>query len=77
MKSLDSKSHTSSVNLIIGAQDYDSSKSDLTPDEWEELEMKAASGCQGVPRENFTSSTLVMDCSTDNSSMPLCVINGT
>lgn len=76
LKSIESQSHTSSMNLIIGAQDYDPSRSGATANEWEELEMRAATGCQGVQRENFTPSTLVMDCTTDNSKMPHCVING-
>ena len=76
LKSIETQSHTSSMNLIIGAQDYDPSRSGATANEWEELEMRAATGCQGVQRENFTPSTLVMDCTTDNSKMPHCVVNG-
>ena len=76
LKAVESQSHTSSANLIIGAQDYDPSKSDASIVEWEELEMQAASGCQGVPRENFSPATLVMNETTDNSRMPHCVVNG-
>ena len=76
LKNIETQSHTSSMNLIIGAQDYDPSRSGATANEWEELEMRAATGCQGVQRENFTPSTLVMDCTTDNSKMPHCVVNG-
>ena len=70
------ETQSSSMNLIIGAQDYDPSRSGATANEWEELEMRAATGCEGVQRENFTPSTLVMDCTTDNSKMPNCVVNG-
>ena len=73
---MDLKSNTSSTNLIIGAQDYDPLRSGTSAREWEELEMRAATGCQGVLRENFTPSTLVMDPTTDNSKMPHCVVNG-
>ena len=76
LKKIETQIHTSSINLIIGAQDYDPSRSGANANEWEELEMRAATGCQGVQRENFTPSTLVMDCTTDNSKMPHCVVNG-
>ena len=77
LRSIETQSHHSlSMNLIIGAQDYDPSRSGATANEWEELEMRAATGCEGVQRENFTPSTLVMDCTTDNSKMPNCVVNG-
>ena len=76
LKSIETQSHTSLMNLIIGAHDYDPSRSGAMANEWEELEMRAATGCQGVQRENFTPSTLVMDCTTDNSKMPHCVVNG-
>ena len=76
LETVESQSHTLLTNLIIGAQDYDSSRSNASVDEWEELEMRAAIGSQGVPRENFSPSTLVMDHTTDNSKMPHCVING-
>ena len=77
LRSIETQSqHSSSMNLIIGAQDYDPSRSGATANEWEELEMRAATGCEGVQRENFTPSTLVMDCTTDNSKMPNCVVNG-
>ena len=76
LKNIATQSHTSSMNLIIGAQDYDPLRSGASADEWEKLEMRAATGCQGVQRENFIPSTLVMDCTTDNSKMPHCVVNG-
>ena len=76
LKAIETKNQSSLTNLIVGAQDYDSSRSGTTAAEWEELEMKAAAGCQGVLHENFTPSTLAMDCTTDNSRMPHCVVNG-
>lgn len=76
MKTVESQSHALLTNLIIGAQDYDPSRSSASVDEWEKLEMRAAVGSQGVPRENFSPSTLVMDHTTDNSKMTHCVING-
>ena len=76
LKTIETQSHAASTNLIIGAQDYDPSRSGASINEWEKLEMRAATGCQGVHRENFTASTLVMDCTTDNSKMPHCVVNG-
>ena len=76
LRTIASQSQTSSVNLIVGAQDYDPSRGGASTAEWEELEKKAASGCQGVSRENFAPSTLVMDSTTDNSKMPHCVVNG-
>ena len=66
----------SSECLIIGASDYDPARLSVSGARWEGLEMRAASGVSGVLHENFTPSTLVVDHSTNNSSMPLCTVNG-
>ena len=66
----------SSSHIIIGASDYDPSRSKVSREEWVLLEKNAASGLQGVARENFRPSLLVMDHTTDNSHTPFCVING-
>ena len=76
MNIIETQSLTSSTNLIIGAQGYDPSRSGASVSEWEELEMRSTASCQGVLHENFTASKLVMDCTTDNSKIPHCVVNG-
>ena len=70
------QSGDSSSRIIIGASDYDPSRSKVSREEWVSLERRAASGLQGVARENFRPSLLVMDHATDNSHTPFCVING-
>ena len=70
------QSGDSSSHIIIGASDYDPSRSKVSREEWVLLERNAASGLQGVARENFRPSLLVMDHTTDNSHTPFCVING-
>ena len=70
------QSGDSSSHIIIGASDYDPSRSKVSREEWVSLERRAASGLQGVARENFRPSLLVMDHATDNSHTPFCVING-
>ena len=76
LKIIETQSHASLTNLIIGAQGYDPSRSGASINEWEELEMRSTASCQGVLHEKFTASTLVMDCTTDNSKIPHCVVNG-
>ena len=76
LKIIETQSHASSMNLIIGAQGCDPSRSGASINEWEELEMRSTASCQGILHENFTASTLVMDCTTNNSKMPHCVVNG-
>ena len=76
LKQLESTSGSSSNSLIIGASDYDPGRGDSGSKQWEELEMKASVGISGVQHENFQPSTLVMDHSTDNTKMPICVVNG-
>ena len=67
----------SSKQIIIGVSDYDPAKlNTLKEEQWEFLEMKAAAGLRGVPRENFKPSVLAMDQETDNTRTPFCVLNG-
>lgn len=63
-------------HLIIGAKNYNPSRWKVSNREWNSLEKRAASGPRGVPRENFKPSVLVMDYTTSNSEMPVCVVNG-
>ena len=63
-------------SLIIGAGDYNPSRCSGSKKEWEALEKRAVAGIRGVIRENFNPSVLVMDHDTDNSHIPLCVVNG-
>ena len=62
--------------LIIGARDFNPSQMKGSMDEWRELEEIAAGGPQGTPRENFMPSRVMMNQNTDNSDIPLCVVNG-
>lgn len=62
--------------LIIGARDFNPSQMKGSMDEWRELEEIAAGGPQGTPRENFMPSGVMMNQNTDNSNVPLCVVNG-
>lgn len=62
--------------LIIGARDFNPSQMKGSMDEWRELEEIAARGPQGTPRENFMPSGVMMNQNTDNSDIPLCVVNG-
>ena len=62
--------------IIIGARDFNPSQIKGDKKEWRELEVIAARGPQGTPRENFQPSGVMMDQTTDNSHAPLCVVNG-
>lgn len=62
--------------LIIGARDFNPTQMKGSTDEWRELEEIAAGGPQGTPRENFRPSGVMMNQNTDNSDVPLCVVNG-
>ena len=62
--------------LIIGARDFNPSQMKGNTDEWRKLEEIAARGPQGTPRENFQPSGIMMNKDTDNSDIPLCVVNG-
>lgn len=64
------------TNLILGASDYNPVKARATKNEWEALEMAAAAGRGGSLHENFRSSVLMMDNTTDNSTIPFCVVHG-
>ena len=71
------RGESSSKLVIVGDSDYDPTKLRCSREEqWESLEMRAAAGLRGVPRQNFKPSVLAMDRETENSHMPFCVING-
>ncbi len=62
---------------IIGASDYVPAKwARVSERDWEQLEKRAAGGCQGVLRENFSPSVLWRESCGDNSKMTPCVIGG-
>ena len=69
-------SREDSKPLMIGARDFNLMQMKGSREEWRCLEEVAARGPQGTPRENFQPSVVVMDESTDNSSVPHCVVNG-